>query len=78
MEFYKNSYQLKQGDKEYILTTSLIGDVIKFVWKNRKNKSFKRIFTLDELKKLDKVFNIIKSSGEAFDFIDKALRIHNS
>ena len=75
METHKNSYQLKQGKKEYILTTSLLGNSIKIVCKNRKEQSFNRVFTLDELKNLDKVFNIIKSPKEALDFIDKALRI---
>ena len=52
MESNKKNYPLKQGGKEYILTTSLLGDTIKMVCKTKYGKSFPRIFTLDEFNNL--------------------------
>ena len=74
METNKNSYQLRQGEKEYILVASLIGETIKIVCNSFKH-SFAREFTLDELRSLDQIFYNIKSPKEAIDYIDKALRI---
>ena len=74
MESNKNTYQLRQGEKRYILITSLVGETIKLVC-NSFDQSFTREFTLDELRSLDQLFYEIKSSKEAIDFIDKALRI---
>ena len=74
MKSNKNSYQLRQGEKRYILITSLVGETIKLVC-NSFDQSFTREFTLDELRSLDQLFYEIKSSKEAIDFIDKALRI---
>ena len=77
METKKNSYQLKQGNKEYIFKTSLIdGETIKMVCTNKGGQSYSRKFKLDELKSIDQIFDIIKSPSEALDFIDKALTKH--
>ena len=74
MESHKNDYQLKQGERYYILTTSLLGDTIKIVCKNKSGPSYPKIFTLDEFKSLDKDFYNFKSVYEALEFIDKTLR----
>ena len=74
MKSNKNTYQLRQGEKKYILITSLAGETIKLVC-NSFDQSFTREFTLDELRSLDQLFYEIKSSKEAIDFIDKALKI---
>ena len=74
MESNKKNYPLKQGGKEYILTTSLLGDKIKMVCKSKYGKSFPRIFTLDEFKSLDKVFYNINSAYEALEYIDNIIR----
>ena len=77
METKKNSYQLKQGSKEYIFKTSLIdGETIKMVCTNKGGQPYSRKFKLDELKSIDQIFDIIKSPSEALDFIDKALTKH--
>lgn len=75
MESKKKSYQLRQNGKKYILTTSSQKeDAIKMDVTSITEKYFSREFTLDELKSLDTIFNLIKTSSDAIDFMDKALR----
>ena len=71
----KKSYQLRQEGKKYILTTSSVKeDAIKMDVTSITERYFSREFTLDELKSLDAIFSLIKSSSDAIDFIDKALK----
>ena len=76
METDINTYRLNQGKKEYIFTTSIIGNKIKMACKNSSNEKniiFTREFTIEQLKQIDEIFNIINSPSEASDYIDKAL-----
>ena len=71
----KKSYQLRQNGKKYILTTSTPKEnAVKMDVTSITERYFSREFTLDELKSLDAIFSLIKSSSDAIDFIDKALR----
>ena len=77
MEANVNSYRLTQKNKIYILNTSLEGSSIKIEIKNtlQPEFSFTRLFTLEALKNLDSVFNIIQTPIEAIQWIDKALKV---
>ena len=77
MEAHINTYRLNQGNKEYILTISLISNSIRITCKDSSNEnlSFSRDFTIEELKKLDPIFNVISTPLEALDYMDKALKI---
>ena len=76
MESEVNTYRLNQGNKEYILTISIIGDAIRIVCTNISNKKirFSRDFTVNELKKIDHVFDFIQNTYQALIYIDKALK----
>jgi len=76
MESNSNDYQLKQGGKEYIFSTSIVGNLIKLSCKNQEGKIFSRNFTVNDLKSLDPMFNEITSESDGIDYIDKALNIH--
>jgi hypothetical protein len=76
METANNTYRLEQGDKEYILSASIVGNLLRMTCQNssnENNKKFTRDFTVAQLNKIDKLFTIIKSPEQALDYIDKAL-----
>ena len=77
MEGQVNTYKLKQRDKEYILTIRVLGNSIRISCKNSLNESSEcyRDFTVEELHKLDQLFNVINTPNEALDYMDKALKI---
>ena len=75
MDAHFNTYKLNENNKEYVLTTALLGNIISISCKSQQNESFSfsRNFTLEELKKVDQLFETIQTSSEALDFIDNAL-----
>ena len=76
MESNTNDYQLKQNDKEYIFSTSVVGNSIRLSCKNPAGKVYSHDFTVSEFKSIDQIFNEIKSESDAIDYIDNALKIH--
>ena len=78
METNINTYKLNQGNKEYILTISTVGGLIRITCRNSKNDNvtkFSRDFSINELKRLDPIFNSITTANEALDYIDNALKV---
>ena len=77
MESNVNSYKLVQNDKQYILTLSIEGNSIKISCKNELEPSneYIRTLTIENLKKLDSIFDIIKTPLDAIKWIDKALKV---
>ena len=77
MESNTSTYKLDQGGKVYMLTTSIVGENIRLACRNSsspKNKKYSRDFSVDQLRKLDKIFNVLKSPLSAIQYIDEALR----
>ena len=77
MESNVNSYKLVQNDKQYILTLSIEGNSIKISCKNELEPSneYIRTLTIENLKKLDPIFDIINTPLDAIKWIDKALKV---
>ena len=76
METHINTYRLNQGNKEYILNISMVGESIRIACQNSSNENnFSKDFTLEELKQLDPIFGIIQTPYEGLDYIDKALKV---
>ena len=77
MESNVNSYKLVQNDKQYILTLSIEGNSIKISCKNELELSneYIRTLTIENLKKLDPIFDIINTPLDAIKWIDKALKV---
>ena len=77
MESNVNSYKLVQNEKQYILTLSIEGNSIKISCKNELEPSneYIRSLTIENLKKLDPIFDIIKTPLDAIKWIDKALKV---
>ena len=77
MESNVNSYKLVQNEKQYILTLSIEGNSIKISCKNELEPSneYMRSLTIENLKKLDPIFDIIKTPLDAIKWIDKALKV---
>ena len=76
MESNINSYKLDQEDKEYIFSTSIVGNKLRMACQNSSsgdNKTFTRDFSIEQLHKIDNIFSILTSPMEASDYIDKAL-----
>ena len=74
MEEHINSYKLEQNNKEYIFSTSIVGNKMRMSCQNTKGKKFYRDFTVEQLKQIDDIFNFIKTPHHASEYIDKALR----
>ena len=74
-----NIYRLTQKNKQYIATISLNENSIKISCKNELEPTiqFSREFTLENLKKLEPIFDIIKTPIEAIEWIDKAMKFQN-
>ena len=74
-----NIYRLTQKNKQYIATISLNENSIKLSCKNELEHTiqFSREFTLENLKKLEPIFDIIKTPIEAIEWIDKAMKFQN-
>ena len=76
MESNINTYRLNQGKKEYIFTTSVVGDQLRMSCKNssnENNKKYTRDFTIEQLHQIDELFRFIKTATQASEYIDKAL-----
>ncbi len=76
MDSNENKYKLNQGDKEFILTTNVVGNAIRITCTNilNENSKFTRDFTIEDLKRIDQVFNFLETPFQALDYIDKALK----
>ena len=70
MESNTNDYQLKQGDKEYIFSTTVVEGSIRLSCKNPAGKLYSHDFTVSDLKSIDPIFNEIKSESDAIDYFD--------
>ncbi len=71
-----NKYQLRQGEKAYIFTSSTLENSIRLSCKNASGKVFSRDVSISDLKSIDPFFNLIKTEKEAVEYIDKALNVH--
>ena len=77
METSTNSYRLNQGKKEFILSTSIIGNKIRISCQNTNNinnKKHSRDFTMEQFREIDDLFNFIKTPHHASEYIDRVLR----
>ena len=77
MESNKSTYKLEQGGKVYMFTTSIVDENIRLSCRNSsstKKKKFFRDFSIEQLQKLDKLFNVLKTPLQAIQYIDEALR----
>ena len=76
MESDINDYQLRQGEKIYVLSSCIVKNAIRLTCKDQKGKQYSRDFSVSDLKSIDQIFNVINSEKDAIDYIDKALGIH--
>ena len=76
MEEEENFYNLKQENKEYILGLSIFGNSIRIKCKNTadENIRFSRDFTVDDLKRIDNIFNFIQNQYQALIYLDSFLK----
>ena len=75
MSTHKNKYRLSQDDKEYILTTLIIGQTLKISCqdnKDKKAKVFEKYYTLENLHAYD-ALRSTPSLIDAFDTLDKLI-----
>ena len=77
METSTNSYRLNQGKKEYIFSTSIVGNKIRISCQNTNDinsKKHSRDFTMEQFREIDDLFNFIKTPHHASEYIDRVLR----
>ena len=69
-----NSYQLNQGEDNYILSITLIEETIKISCENSKGLTYSKIFTLEDIKSIDQIFSSVQSALDVIDSFDNILR----
>ena len=69
-----NSYQLNQGEDNYILSITLIEETIKISCENSKGLTYSKIFTLEDIKSIDQIFSPLQSALDVIDSFDNILR----
>ena len=77
MENHFNTYKLNQGNKEYVLTISIKGNDIRITCNaplNENIESFSGDFSIEQLKRIDQLFESIKTPLEALDCFDEILK----
>ena len=73
MESKVNDYQLRQGDKLYVFSTSIVENLIRISCKNQNGKNYSRDYTIYDINAIDPIFSEIQTESDAIKFIDKAL-----
>ena len=76
MESMANEYQLRQGNKVYVFSTSLIKNAIRMSCKNAQGKNFTRDFSVSDINAIDPIFSEVQNEDEAIKLIDKSLSVH--
>jgi len=71
-----NEYQLRQGNKVYVFSTSLIKNAIRMSCKNAQGKNFTRDFSVSDINAIDPIFSEVQNEDEAIQLIDKSLGAH--
>lgn len=73
----ENTFQLSQDNKEYILSTSLVGDKVRFTCEEETtdddNPTYTKDFSLEDLIKINRLFFIIPTIQEAQEELDKGI-----
>ena len=73
METRTNDYQLRQGERLYIFSTSIVENQIRLTCKSHLKKKFEKDFSIEDFKSMNHFFNEIKTNQDAIKLIDKAL-----
>ena len=76
MELQTNEYQLRQGDKIYVFSTSIIQNAVRMSCKNAEGKNFTRDFSVLDINSIDPIFSEVQNEDEAIQLIDKSLGAH--
>ena len=76
MESQTNEYQLRQGDKIYVFSTSIIQNAVRMSCKNAEGKKFTRDFSVLDINSIDPIFSEVQNEDEAIQLIDKSLGAH--
>ena len=76
MESQTNEYQLRQGDKIYVFSTSIIQNAVRMSCKNAEGKNFTRDFSVLDINSIDPIFSEVQNEDEAIQLIDKSLGAH--
>lgn len=72
----ENTYQLNQDNKEYMLSTSLINDKVRFTCEDStsdEKPTYTKDFSLEDLMKIHRLFYIIPTIQVAQEELDKAI-----
>jgi hypothetical protein len=76
MEDNSREYQIKQGEFEYTLYTSIIGNAIRLLVKKSNGEKLFRDFTVEQFQSFNYNFSMVQSVTQAIEFIDDVLNNH--
>ena len=69
-----SSYQLKQGDEDYIFSLTLLEPNIKLSLEDSKGQIYAKVFSLEDIKSLDQIFSSAESLFDIVESFDNILR----
>ena len=69
-----SSYQLKQGDKDYIFSLTLLEPNIKLSLEDSKGQIYAKVFSLEDIKSFDQIFSSAESLFDIVESFDNILR----
>ena len=69
-----SSYQLKQGDEEYIFSLTLIEPNIRLSLEDSKGQIYAKVFSVEDIKSLDQIFSNVQAAFDIVESFDNILR----
>ena len=69
-----SSYQLKQGDEDYIFSLTLIEPNIKLSLEDSRGQIYAKVFSVEDIKSLDQIFSNVQAAFDIVESFDNILR----
>ena len=69
-----SSYQLKQGEDNYIFSLTLVDPDIKLSCEDSRGQIYAKIFSLEDIKSIDQIFSTAQTNFDIVEIFDNILR----
>ena len=69
-----SSYQLKQGDEDYIFSLTVIEPNIKLSLEDSRGQIYAKVFSVEDIKSLDQIFSNVQAAFDIVESFDNILR----
>ena len=69
-----SSYQLKQGDEDYIFSLTLLEPNIRLSLEDSRGQIYAKVFSVEDIKSLDQIFSNVQAAFDIVESFDNILR----